>query len=206
MRRGRLMLSALLAMVLPTAALANSKSLSFTTGTGSNFESGTWCCDVAFGQVTLSVTGKTPFDNISMSTGLYFVDPNCPGGAACFEWNGGGSVSVENATGTTIFTDSLSSGELIDFGGNNGERFTINASLLPNSILKEGTLTFGVTVLGLPDRAQVLGGNAEVIGSVPEPSAVEGLLLGTGVLGLVEMTRRKFMLWTRVRIEMQCGG
>jgi hypothetical protein len=41
---------------------------------------------------------------------------------------------------------------------------------------------------------------------IPEPSALEGLLLGTGMLGLVEMARRKLQTVSGSCILSDFGG
>jgi hypothetical protein len=101
----------------------------------------------------------------------------------------GGTITVrEGFTGPVLFQSSVATG---DWG----------CGLLGCSVA--GTLEPSATVLGgsffinfgddLPEGFSFASVTAI---TTPEPSALEGLLLGTGLLGLVDMARRKLQLGT----------
>ena len=177
MRRGRVMLLTLLALALPTSALAN--DIEFETGT---FEHGT--ITSSFGKhFRVQVVGS--MDTITLSI------PNLSCSATETECSfRSGTVTVENPAGVTVFTAGLKSGE-IKMGTGTGRTVSIDGYLLPDRLGIGGYEKFDVTFR----NDTVLAGDAEVY-PAPEPSALEGLLFGTGLLGLAEMARRKLQLGT----------
>lgn len=173
----RIMLLTLLALALPTAALANSVDIDITTG---NFKSGTISGSFETGSlVTVSMTGS--LNTISLTTGILSPTSVCTPGVTCFEWTSGGSVTVSQ--GGTMF--SLAGGEL----KMEGNQVTIIGGLTAPRGL--ATLNFDF------EGTNLTGGVGSVFAdSVPEPGTLEGLLLGIGVLGLAGVTRRTFKLGT----------
>jgi hypothetical protein len=165
----RIVLLTLLAFVFPTSALAN--DIDFNTGT---FEHGTI---TSFGKhFRVQVFGS--LDTITLN----IPDLTCYATRCYFA---SGTVTVVNRAGITVFTDGLKPGG-IPIG--TGTTASIFAYLLPDSMGTGGYTDFNVEYSG----HKILTGDAEA-DPVPEPSALEGLLLGTGLLGLAGMARRKLV-------------
>jgi hypothetical protein len=189
----RAMLLTLVAMALPTAALAT--SINFMTGT---FEHGKVTRESSgkftAPSFTISVTGKSGTITITTNTLGAGCDTNIVGECSFSS----GTITVKNSSGSTVFTDSLKDGLI--FKGSGGA--SVVASLVPSSMAPTGGITgFTVTFLPGPNATdKVLHGTAFAESSViPEPSAL--LLLGTGVVGLAGIMRRKLRQDTRVRIS-----
>jgi len=186
------MLLALLALVFPTAALANSIS---STG-GSTFNTGTFvsgsitsCCFANPFQVQMVGSINT----ITLDTSTL----NCSGSPITCTFSNG-TVDVEHE-GATIFTDSIVNGAIGPQTDCIGGQCTvkISANLGPNSVIDHGFATFdGRAFLSTGSPGFFTEGTAEVRGVVPEPSTLEGVLLGIGVIGLAGMTKRKLKLAT----------
>jgi len=180
----------LLALALPTSALANSidppPRFSFFTGT---FASGLvtaqnnslgWNMNAAPAINVIGSMWRIRIDTGPLSSG-------CQTNGTC-TWTGG-TLLVRTAGNVAFFTTTLLSGTLTK----NGDDVTIMAELTPNL---NGVGPAGGTVsynIELGPRGEIAGGNARV-NIVPEPSTL--LSLGTGLLGLAGMMRRKLKLWT----------
>ena len=171
----RIMLLALLALAMPTATLAD--TISFNTGN------------------TFNVTNNLPepgesflatFVGLQYTITIFSPDVTLPDMSLDdFAFNGG-TVTVKNTrTGATLFQNSISEGT-IDTSGLN---IIGGGSLETNTMITDGSFDFLIGEFqGVPSNASVTAT------TVPEPSALEGLLLGTGLLGLAEMARRKLRL------------
>ena len=195
----RVILLTLLAVALPTAALANSidfstnQTVDFTTG---RFEMGTVTREpsgnFAVSNFMVSVTGTLGTINISN----IHLTPGCNtnGSGTCMFSSG--TVTVLDTSGATVFTDSLSNGMIIKTS--NGA--TITATMLPNAMDPSGgvvsyTLSFAP---GPHATNSLIGGTGFATGSsgvIPEPGTLG--LLGTGVIGLAGMMRRKIRPWAQ---------
>lgn len=166
-------LLALLALALPTLALAD--SMDFSTGT---FVSG-----ITSGSVTtnLSTTITGSLNTITVSTGSLTLG-SCPLGLSgtCYDFSGG-SVTVKSGS-TTVFTDSLSGGLL----NKNGKSLGILAGLAANSTVASGT---GTLSLVLKNGAVGAGSIDVSLVTTPEPGTLG--LIGTGLIGLAGIARRK---------------
>ena len=178
----RVMLLVLLALALPTAALAN--SVDFDTGKSlSGTITGTFNTSIVVSEVGSLAT-------ITIDTGTLTNLPSkeCPPGFTCYNFTGG-SVTVDQG-GSKVFSDSLSSG----FAIKNGNVLAIAGALLPSSGVLRGTVVATLDFQG----QKILTGSNDVSFSttVPEPSALEGLSLGGGLLAFAEMARRKLQFGT----------
>jgi hypothetical protein len=166
---------AILALALPTLALAD--SIDFSTG---NFVSGTISGSLT---TTLSTTIVGSIDTINVMTGSLTQLSSCPIGLSgtCYSF-GAGSVTVTSGT-TTLFSDSLSGGILTK----NGSSVGILAGLAPN-----GTTVSGVGTVSLALKSGGVGaGSIDVsVVTTPEPGTLG--LIGTGLIGLAGLARRKF--------------
>ena len=166
----RVMLLALLALALPTAALAN--TITYT----------------AFGDASTLNINNNPGEGMAFASAsvlgptydIFFSSG--PATACCFpffetvSFTSGTLEVLNHSTGALLFQTSAAFGNASIFS------FTIGGGFENGS--------FGFQVPG------VFGSAFVSVTTVPEPSALEGLLLGTGMLGLAEMTRRKLRLGT----------
>jgi hypothetical protein len=182
----RLMLLVLLALGLPTAALASPfNTFNFDTCPGN-------CTTLAGG---LAGTSSSPIYTL-MGNGLTFVinltDVDCVRAPCTFT---GGSVTVsDSATSVVLMSDSLLSGTFTrTSGGVNVIHDVFNVlRLTPNSGTPEvafGNVS-GTVVWNL--NGPVLSGRVVARGTfapIPEPGTLG--MLGTGLIGLAGMMRRK---------------
>jgi len=177
------MLLTLLAVALPTAALAN--SIDFSTGT---FTSGTITSNF-HNPFSVEVVGSGGTITLDTST----LNTHCaPATAVCTFTSG--TVTVKNSAGVTVFTSSVTDGTISRVTPPNED--SITANLVPGTCspitCTSGSVTFHVDVRG---GNLVAGSSATVVGStsvIPEPGTLG--MLGTGVLGLAGMMRRKLKL------------
>jgi len=191
------MLLTLLAVALPTAALANSINFSnpdpgqfftgaFVGGTISRTTNG----GLGVNGASFMVAVRGSMDIIRL-TGATLVGTGCNGsagasGTCAFT---GGSIQVQNAAGTvTLFTDSLTNGAITT--GADGA--TITATLLPSAGVGPagGFVTFKVAFT--PTSGTTLTGGTARVNIVPEPGTLG--LLGSGAISLAGLVRRKLKL------------
>jgi len=170
----RVILLALLALALPTAALAGSTdyaglatSSNPATVTGSVASGGS--LTVSFSQ--LSVNGGA-FGAGTVTIALTLGTTSC--GAGCFNI-ASGTVNVWNGSSVSLFSGTFSGGTATEIGGNN--------------IVISGFTTAGNTVSGVfkLSTGAWIGSSDTVV--TPEPGTLG--LLGTGLIGLAGIVRRK---------------
>jgi hypothetical protein len=177
----------LMALALPTVALAN--SVDFTTGT---FIRGTVSRTVigGFTRPNFSVAVVGSLDGITVSTSDLGLGCNTATTGICtFD---SGTITVRNPAGVVVFTDSLDDGMITK----TARGASISATFLPNAM----TTTPGVVHLTIsfsntaPISNHLLGGTGIAISSgvIPEPSTM--LPLGTGLIALAGVMRRKLKL------------
>jgi hypothetical protein len=190
----RVMLLTLLALALPTAMFANS----FTFNSG-DFQSGS--VSGGLSGLTIDVTGT--IYRISLSTGPLTLDSSCfVSGATCYSWPGA-MVEVFSPSKGLVFQNTLNGGTIATTGVINPTNFVclsascsfaIAAGLEPDSKVDEGSTSFSVVVNRGDEGVLSAGGATVTFQKVPEPATIEGLLFGTGMIGLAEMARRKLVL------------
>jgi hypothetical protein len=187
------MMLTLLALALPTAALA--KSFRFDTGTFiSNVNSSipTRTSTGGFGTAGANFrVGVVGSMNFIMLGGTVL-------GAGCNTNDTGnctfslGTVTVRTAPGgTVLFTDSLNGGTI----HKTNTTAIITANLVPSAAAGAplgGSVTFDVSFGGTAPFNDRLTGGKATVSIVPEPGTL--LSFGTGLIGLAGMMRRRLKL------------
>ena len=164
----RVILLALLALALPTAALAGSIDYAgFATTTAATVTGSvsSGAVDLTFHQLSINGGASTAGTvDISVTTSLV-------GGVWTIT---GGTVTVSDASSTLLFKGTFSGGTALQSGG----MLSLN-----------GITTAGVTVAGVVNVAGFgwFGSSDTVV--TPEPGTLG--LLGTGLVGLAGIVRRK---------------
>jgi hypothetical protein len=167
----RVILLALLALALPTAALAGSIDYqnfgTVAAGTASITGSATVGGSLTFAsQLTGINTTTGPLGWVTVSTGTL---ASC--GAGCFSFTGG-TLNIVNSSSATLFNGTFTSGTVLVSGG-----LTTITGFVGGVA---GTVQIALTSAG------ILSGDTIV---TPEPGTLG--LLGTGLVGLAGMVRRK---------------
>jgi len=173
----RVILLALLAIALPTAVLADSTGINDYVGYAGSTSPATVVGSVSSGG-SLSVS----FSQLAINGGAFGAgtvtisvslgSTSC--GAGCFNI-AGGTVSVWNGSSVSLFNGTFSSG---------------SATVSGNSITIQGISTGGNTIAGVFKLSKKGGwqGSSDVF-VTPEPGTLG--LLGTGLVGLAGIVRRK---------------
>jgi len=169
----RVILLALLALALPTAALAGSidyagfaGTLNPATVTGAVASGGAFSVSYSM----LSVNGGA-FAAGTVTIAVNLGTTSC--GTGCFNI-ASGTVNVLNGSSALLFSGTFSSG---------------SATVMGNSVTIQGVTTAGNTVAGVFSFSHVgwVGSSDTLV--TPEPSTLG--LLGTGLVGLAGIVRRK---------------
>ncbi len=184
----RVFLLALLALALPTAALATTVDFA-SVATASNPATLTGSV-TSGGSFTLIFTGSLSIDGTPFTAGsiTFSINVGASCGSGCFDIASGSTVTVMDASNTVIFTGTFAPGP--------SDKVTFSGSSL--GIL--GNLTNGIASAGVLSQAQCDAGegvtcwtgSADVQAAVPEPGTLA--LLSTGLLGLAGVVRRRLSI------------
>jgi hypothetical protein len=165
----RVVLLALLALALPTAALANSVDYAgFATSLNPAVVSGS----VSAGNVSITFSQLAINGGAAGAGTVQIAVTGTSCGAGCLNITGG-TVTVWSASHTVLFAGTFSSG---------------TATQTATSLTISGITTSGNTVAGVIKFNHVWVGSSDTI-VAPEPGTLG--LLGTGLIGLAGIVRRK---------------
>jgi hypothetical protein len=176
----RVLLLTLMAVALPTAALADS----ITTGTFIDGTGGRNPHTGVMPQPTFTARVNGTLGSIEIRTTDLTAGCNVTGNGSC-TFNTG-TITVRHGS-SILFTDSLDDGTIKKMGN----VALITADILPNAEFPTGGLllmSIRYSKEGPPFIGSLIGGHANA-NPVPEPSAL--VLLGTGAIGLAGTMRRK---------------
>jgi len=180
----RVVLMVVLALALPTAALANSMvDYSNSTGTISASDSG---LSITSTITTLSVVGGSILQTGNLGTLSITAGAMSSGSAAAGGVFGPGSLTITAAGGGVLFTgtfDSATWAKVQTVGGM--VEYTLNIVLNGNRGGSFQTAFF--TTGDFTGRGVIASGDTFVV--VPEPGTMG--LLGTGLVGIAGLVRRK---------------
>ena len=173
----RLRMLALLALALPTAALAS--SIKFDSG---NFVNGT---------IQGNLTNPFSVDLVGSTNTFLVVGASISGSCApTCSFSGGTLEVIPNGSTIPIFTSTLTNGTIST--STLGSPFnlivtTISASLVPTALIISGTMT--ITAVTTTSNINTLIGTVGTVSAtiIPEPGTSG--LLGTGLIGLAVMAR-----------------
>ena len=195
-----LLLCALACLMIPAASFADtSVDFSNSSGTLAGSSSG---LTLSASTLVAIIQGGTPkvtgdLGTVTFSTGALSSGSLTKGGTfaagGSFTVTGNGTNGVPNGT---LFSGSFSgpvTWTLVSLS-NGTHSYTLTGTLMGTA---EGASVAGVTVQLTINTGKdyfngstmISGGDTTIVGSVPEPSTV--MMLGTGVLGLAGMLRRK---------------
>ena len=173
----KVVLLALLALALPIAASANTFDY-----VGQNFSGGA----IVQGGVTSGGSLGVTFSSLSVNGGAFSAgtvaisvtlnSTSC--GAGCFGI-AGGTVVIKNASNAVLFSGTFSSGSATQVG-NGG---------VGTSITLQGITTGGNTIAGVFNLGRAGWAGSSDTFVTPEPGTLG--LLGTGLVGLAGLVRRK---------------
>jgi PEP-CTERM motif len=179
----RIVWMALLALILPTAALADTINDYATSGNGMNSSiSGSAMAGSSFSIASplVDVNGAPAMGTMVLSTGTL----SACGSGLCFT---GGTIAV-NDTSNSAFSGTFSfSGTLtVSTDTVKGKTYTVDTiTITPGNPVIAG---FDFVILGSSGAIQKVSGDVTV-SSIPEPGTLG--LLGTGLVGLAGIARKK---------------
>src|SRR5512133_1993294 len=170
----RVLLLAVLALALPMTAMASTIDYAgFTSSTPATLTGGVTSggsLTLTFHELSVNGGGAGPGTvQISLTLGT----TSC--GTGCFNI-AGGTVNVWNGSSTLLFTGTFSSGTATELNGNN---------LFVSGVTTGGNTVAGVIKLGRTGWF----GSSDTIVVTPEPGTLG--LLGTGLIGMAGLVRRK---------------
>jgi hypothetical protein len=197
-----LRLAAILAIgtLVPALALAQCPTNSFIVADGLTLANsgGTGCNELltisSTGAVSIVVEQTAPYDG-SEDNLIGVVDNYTGGSVGSIALSSGQPIFSFDGDGIDTYVSGSDASDTSGYGGPNAYFTAINGALTAGTVDFSTALTNGQTTyfsLELAPTAGNSGITGTVGGVVPEPNSL--MLLGTGVLGLAGMIRRKLMV------------